>query len=343
MIDDDLDDLDLDAVTEEADERDAEQQDDEEIVDDVESDDDDEEEDEKKSAKADDEDDDADDEPEEARIESLDDLATALDTTLEDVLSTVKGRVVVNGEAQDVTLQEALRGYQRQLDYDRGRTELNQQLNDHSQQVATHQQQAQEQLLQTGEFIQSLKQVVLGQANDPRIQALQVSTDPAERLQFLEHQQATQQKLGTLAELEQQAANNWQARQQEALAAQQEYQQRYLQEQNGLLLQAVPDWDQDKARQMSEYLTGMGFTPEEVGTIADHRMVMVALKAQAYDAQQKTTSAAQKKVSKLPKLGKPGKPQSKKSANRGKVGRLAARARKTGHPDDAAAAIEHLL
>ena len=124
---------------------------------------------------------------------------------------------------------------------------------------------------------------------------------------------------------------------------QQQYQQQHLEQQQAQLLQAVPDFNNEKAQAMTQYLRGLNFTDEEIGTITDHRMVMVALKAQAYDEQQKSVDTVKKKVSKLPKITKPGKPESKAKVSRGKRARLAAKAKQTGHPDDAAAAIEHLI
>lgn len=77
------------------------------------------------------------------------------------------------------------------------------------------------------------------------------------------------------------------ARAQQENVSKEETQQRLIDEQRKLL-EKVPDWKDAKRAQaesaeLREYLTDLGYDPEEVNGVTDHRAVLLARKAMLYD------------------------------------------------------------
>jgi hypothetical protein len=95
-----------------------------------------------------------------------------------------------------------------------------------------------------------------------------------------------------------------------------EQMQAFLQTQQQELLAKLPDWkDETKAKSGREaiktYLKEQGFTDQELGSIADHRAVVLSHKAMLYDQMMAKARTAAKKVSQLPqRVEKAGSGQS---------------------------------
>lgn len=107
------------------------------------------------------------------------------------------------------------------------------------------------------------------------------ANDPAKYVQERHKYDERQRKLA-LAVGQLQAA-----KQQQAMTQQEAIQQRLAEEQQKLL-DAMPEWkDQKKfaaeAADLREYLTKSGYDPDEVNGVTDHRAVMLARKAMLYD------------------------------------------------------------
>jgi hypothetical protein len=111
------------------------------------------------------------------------------------------------------------------------------------------------------------------------------------------------------------------------------------------LIEALPAWkDPAKAKaekaMLVEFGQKMGFTPQELGNIYDHRVVLALRKAALYD-QMQAKRANIKPANNGPRPAKPGAA--------GRVSQMSDSARanqrlaKTGRVDDAASAIELLL
>jgi len=117
------------------------------------------------------------------------------------------------------------------------------------------------------------------------------------------------------------------------------------------LLAAKPEW-QDPAKfskaktELVTYLQGKGYTPEEISTVRDHRLVIALSNAMEYEKAKSGTPAPRAAARKPGKtlapgtdgssLGKPKTPQDDRS-------KAFARAEKTGKVDDAARYFERLL
>ena len=155
----------------------------------------------------------------------------------------------------------------------------------------------------------------------------------------------------------------WQARRDALLAAQAEadaLQERertemegrsreYLAQQRKLLLEKFPEVaDPVKARAISAestgYLRDLGFSDQEIGQVADHRMMLVVRDAVAHRKSQKAAkTAAGKKLVGVPKVQKPGGGSDAK-AEKGRQDKAAmTRIARYGTTDEQAAALTRLL
>lgn len=118
--------------------------------------------------------------------------------------------------------------------------------------------------------------------------------------------------------------------------------QKFLLQEQGALLEALPEWaNPEKAQaekvRMVQYLTGQGFTEQDVMGASDHRLVLLAHKAMLYDAGMSSADAAKKKVAKIPRILKPGttQPTHRDQQAREKDQKLRDRLRNTGRIEDA--------
>lgn len=117
-----------------------------------------------------------------------------------------------------------------------------------------------------------------------------------------------------------------------------------LQAEAKLLAQKVPEFAGPKASevkaQLASFLTAEGFSPAEVGSIMDHRMVSVAWKAAQYDKLKAAKPEINKRVAEAPKLVKGKQPVNQQtSASRD----LREKLRRTGDSETAAKLIEQML
>jgi hypothetical protein len=159
------------------------------------------------------------------------------------------------------------------------------------------QQQRQFAATQLDVFLGALHKELLGSQPDPAL----LESDPQE---YLRQQHAHNARAGQF----QQAMHYRQA-----LNAQQEQDAQRVRaetaaQENRLLLEKVPELRDEAKRtaafsEVAKFLTGLGYTNDELNGLTDHRALMVAMKAAKYDALQ----AAKAKQAK-PEIPKPVRP-----------------------------------
>jgi len=134
--------------------------------------------------------------------------------------------------------------------------------------------------------------------------------------------------------------------QQEQQAASNQARGQFVQQEYARLVAALPEWnDKDSTikKDIQEYATSVGFRPEEINQLADHRSVLVIKKAMEFDKLTKKVAPKKKAVKKVPKVQKAGRGTSKEetAAEALKVKRT--RLRKSGKQDDAASLFYDML
>ena len=133
---------------------------------------------------------------------------------------------------------------------------------------------------------------------------------------------------------------------QQVQSQQEQMKQETLIRERQALIQSVPDWS-DKAKFEADsadirgFLANSGFNADEIGSLVDHRHVVVARKAMLYDKLMAGKPAVAKKVAEAPKPVKSTAPQTTKSKEA--YTKTRQELRKTGRTEYAERAIEALL
>jgi hypothetical protein len=254
----------------------------------------------------------------------------------EDLKYTIK----VDGEEFEVGIDELKSGYQRQADYTRKSQALAEQRKG-TEAIQSERMQLEQERQMYANGLQMLQEQQSAKLNDfentdwttlkeedPYAYMLKKDEyrDAQERVNNAAQQQA-------LIQQEQQAANN-QARGQ------------FIQQEYARLVAALPEWnDKDSTvkKDVREYAATVGFRPEEIDQLADHRSVLVIKKAMEYDKLTKKVSPKKKAVKKVPKVQKSGRGDSKEDAATEATKKKRARLRKSGKQDDAASLFFDML
>lgn len=190
-------------------------------------------------------------------------------------------RVKVAGEELQVPLSELLNGYSRQADYTRKSMAVAQARKELEARAA----EVEGERAQMIQFLEG--QVRLMQEQQPqqpdwerlrREDPIEYAAQWAEFQQRQQRQYAMQQRL--------------QFEQTKAQQAEQARLQQTLAQEADLLVEAVPEWRDEKiaAKEkagMAEFARGIGFNEQELSSIYDHRTVLVLRKAYLYDQMQR--------------------------------------------------------
>ena len=254
----------------------------------------------------------------------------------EDLKYTIK----VDGEELEVGIEELKNGYQRQADYTRKSQALaeqrketeaiqseRQRLEQERQMYANGLQMLQEQQNSKLQEFESIDWTAL-KADDPYQYMLKKDEyrDAQEKVQNVQQQQMLIQQ--------EQAEEAQKAR---AHFVQQEYNR---------LVEALPEWNDQEStikKDVQEYARSVGFLPEEINQLADHRSVLVIKKAMEYDKLTTKVAPKKKAVKKVPKVQKSGRGNSKEDTAAEAVKQKRARLRKSGKQNDAASIFYDML
>ena len=250
--------------------------------------------------------------------------------------------VKINGEEQDVTLDELAAGYSRQSDYTRKTTELANQKKQFEQQQSELTQERT--ALQQGiEQIQNRLSLELSQEPSKEYWENLKETNP---LEFMTQKEEFRDKQEELKRV-QQAQNELNQRQ---LAEQQVQMQKHLAQEQQNLVKALPEWKDEKIaetekQRIVKYAKNLPekerFTDVELNNASDSRAILILRKAMLFDELQSKKPLVKKKVRKAPKMTKSGKKLvTKNSLNKNKVDKAFNKLRSTGSMDSA---VDYLL
>lgn len=243
--------------------------------------------------------------------------------------------VKVDGKEVEVTLDELQKGYSRTQDYTRK-----------TQQVAEARKAAEAELQavraereQYAQLLGALSEQVKAAA-EPQIDWDRLyREDPIEYVRQREVMRENKEKAAAIQAEQQRLAE----------IAQQEQMQQFQAvkaKEAQALIEAIPSWkDPAKAKaekaMLVEFGQKMGFTPQELGNIYDHRVVLALRKAALYDQMQAKRQGIKPVTNNGPKPAKPG--AAGRVSQMSDSVRAKQRLAKTGRVEDAASAIELLL
>ena len=274
-------------------------------------------------------------------VEESDEAEEAEEPDEEVRLYTVK----VNGEDTEVSEDELIRGYSRQSDYTRKTQELAEERRTIEAAEAEYKSQVAHMQNERQQYIDAISQVMqasmagVEQYSNVDWEALKAE-DPIEYITKRDEYREMQERVRT-------NQHRIQQEQQKQSVDMQEARKRALHEEHGRLVEKVPEWgepDTQKklARDLREYAVEQGFSPEEIGSLIDHRSLVVLLKAQKYDALQKA-DVKSKKIKNKPKVVRAGKGQTSSSTNKAKKAAQMKRLKESGNVRDATALFEDFV
>ena len=253
--------------------------------------------------------------------------------------------VKVDGTEREVSLNELLNGYSRQSDY----TKKTQQLSQERQGMAQLQQQWQQEMIaaqtERQQYIDALGQVVnqsmTGLEEYANIDWATLKED--DPIAYVTRRDEFREAQGNVRAMQEQQAY---AMQQQEAEMQNAIQYR-TREEMGMLVQKIPEWKDKETRQeltknLREYATGQGFSPEEISSLIDHRSLIVLMKAQKYDAMQ-NSDVKSKKLKNKPNVVRSGTGTTSKGTSKSKRAAKMKRLQNTGHVDDAVSILEDMF
>lgn len=243
--------------------------------------------------------------------------------------------VKINGKEEQVSLKEALSGYQRQQDYTRAKQAFAEEKRQFVADLENARQQSEVYAQLLPAMVQRL-QASLPAAPDPAL----IDVNPSA---YLRQKEAYEQAMGDL-----QAAASEQTRMSEQSQVEQTRKlQAYVAENAAKLPELVPEWKDQKVyerdrHKVRDYLSWRGFSDDEINQAYDARLVAMAADATKWRELQKGKI---KPVAPAPERGLKPTPTSTSAAPKVNRDAQAARNRlaKSGRVEDAAAAIRALL
>ena len=250
--------------------------------------------------------------------------------------------VRVDGEEQEVTLDELLKGYSRQSAF----TKKTQELSEERKQIEALQTQYTQDMQQIQaerqQYAQHLQQIIensnLSQYANVDWERLKTE-DPIAFLEKKEEFREAQEKIARVQQQQQQATARNQAE------AQQQWQES-LKTEHTALVEKLPEWgDPDKqktlAGELRSYASSQGFSDPEIESLIDHRSFVVLNKARLYDELQKSDPKT-KKIRNKPRVIRSGKGAGKPEKTTKRTA-MRNRLKESGHVNDAAALLENLI
>jgi hypothetical protein len=243
--------------------------------------------------------------------------------------------VKVDGKEVEVTLDELQKGYSRTQDY----TRKTQQIAEVRKHAEAELQAVRAEREQYAQLLSALEAQVQ-QVAQPNIDWDRLyQEDPIEWVRQREVMRDNQDKAAAIQSEKQRLA---QLSQQE----QAQFMSQRLEHEKEALLAAIPDWKDAKKAQaekalLVEFGQKIGFTPDELKSVVDHRAVLMLRKAALYDQMMSKRGNIKPVTNNGPRPAKPG--AAGRVSNSTESVRAQQRVAKTGRVDDAANAIFQLL
>lgn len=275
-----------------------------------------------------------------ATFETIAELAEAADIPIDEFMESIKLTTKVNGEESEVTLAELKKGYQLEADYTRKNQAFIEQQKEFNEQQEQARTEVADQLRRAGAAFQVAQSQLTNDFNSINWTELQ-QADPT---QYVIQRQQFGERQAHINQMIDQASREAQSFQDKQRLEADQAKESVMREQAELLSKAMPAWSDSKVReaetaQVAEYFASMGFQPEEVNGITDHRIILMAIKAMNA-VKSSDIDIAKKKVEKVPKLVKSNARQNQNLGKEKTLSKLKSRIKQTGNVDDVAALLQ---
>jgi len=253
--------------------------------------------------------------------------------------------VRVNGADHEVSLDELVKGYSRQSDYTKKTQEIAEERNHMEEALEMARSEVGQIQQEREEYVASLQNVI-DNSNEHLQQFMNVDWErlkeesPIEYVTLREDYRDAQDRVQAMFQQQEMVR----ARQADDAAKQH---QTVVASEHQKLAAKLPDWkDQAKRQkigtQLRDYATSLGYSPQEVGSLVDHRSLLVLRKAMLYD-KANPSKVASKKLRNKPKVVSSGAIRDKSSSSKATRRKQMERLRETGHVNDAASLFEDFV
>lgn len=277
---------------------------------------------------------------------TLDELAEAYEQSPEDFTGSFKVPVKIDGVSSEVTLAEAIKGYQREQDYSQKTETLAQQRREHEAQV-TQVQQAWQQRVQEAETLYQALNAQLEQGPSREEMERLLEDDPQA---YLRLDAQTKARKEAVDQHRQALDAQKQVQTQETLNNLQKYQNEQEQLVKARFGLDGPERIAEFGTGMKSYLSDVGFNDQEIDGFLnnplspwDARQMIIIDEARQYRQMKKGKGQLTKKLKAKPPVQKPGV---KRDKGQGRVDRVAAakqRLKKTGSDKAFLGVLDDLL
>ena len=218
-------------------------------------------------------------------------------------------KVRVDGEEIEVSLDEALQGYQRQKAFTK-RSQEAAEMRKAAEKEAAEAKQARDYYAQQLEVVAQQIQQTIPQEPDWVSLAKEVTAEEYNAIKA-----EYDSRMTNLARVEQE--RQYVAQQQ--AAEREEELKKHLAAQRSEMLNRIPAWQDDERRntervEVINYARTVGFSDSEVANASDARAIEILYKAMQWDNLQKKKPTAKKRTKEAPKMAKAGQPRTKKQA-----------------------------
>jgi len=274
-------------------------------------------------------------------IETLADLADALETNVGDLSATLTHTFSAAGEDVTVTLAELETGYQKDADYRRSTAKLAEDRRNFDSESQGKLADLQAQAVNLAQQFGLTEQLVSAEMNTERMKSLRES-DPAE---WSARREEISGRIALLRQAREQAAVNYTSYMANL--------QTMTRDREIAALEETGNWGETQRATSRTTLNELGFTDFEVGSVADARIVKAVLELadlrtevatlRAEKATAETTAQRVKKE--IPLVTKPGKQtpgRTRATVDRNRARQLGKRLKASGKVSDAAAIIEEM-
>lgn len=271
---------------------------------------------------------------------NLDELAAAMEVETDD-LKSIRVKTKVDGVEGEATLADVIKNYQ----FDKSLTERSEafatERKKFEEASANVQQEYQQKISDAEAMVQVIEDQLNNQISGIDWEQLRVD-NPAEwsarRQEFVEQ----------IGQVEQAKQKILQSRQEEVEKQQKEFMRQHeaaLAENSQRLMEAIPELRDPKVREeklgsIKSYLRSQGVGDQELNTITDYRVIVLAEKAMQYDAMQTKAQPAKAKAKKQPKFTKPGAAKTAANDKADEAQKRHSRLKQTGNVNDLAALLE---
>lgn len=227
---------------------------------------------------------------------------------------------IIDGEEVEITIEEAVAGYQRQSAFTKRMQQLASERKAFEAEAAQTKQMRDAYAQGLADLSEQLQSI---QTDEPDWDRAYEELDAKEYARLVQVYNQRKEHAGLIEQERQRIA-------QEQNSEHRQLYQRHLKNEGQRMLEVIPHWADENVReterkQVIQYAQTLGYTPQEISQASDHRAVKALYDSWKLSQLQQSAGAAKKKVRKAPKMARAGTPRPKGESQTRRRKQLASR------------------